>query len=142
MKAPAGARILVVEDNPDDAFFLERAFRKAGLAGFDRVLGSGGDAINYLSGQGCFSDRGSNPLPSHLVLDLKIPKVSGLEVLGWIREQPALRELRVVVLSSSGERRDLEQAEALGVDGYFIKPTGSIELVEIVREIGRRWGLS
>jgi len=142
VKASADTRILVVEDNPDDAFFLERAFRKAGLSGFDRVLGSGGDAIDYLSGCGGFSDRGSHPLPSHLVLDLKIPKVSGLEVLGWIREQPALRGLRVVVLSSSGERRDLEQAEALGVDGYFIKPTGAIELVEIVREIGRRWGLT
>ncbi len=142
MKAAGGARILVVEDNPDDAFFLERAFRKAGVAGFDRVLGNGVDAIAYLSGGGSFADREIHPLPSHVVLDLKIPKVSGLEVLGWIREQPELRGLRVVVLSSSGERRDLEQAEALGVDGYFIKPTGSVELVEIVREIVRRWDLS
>jgi CheY-like chemotaxis protein len=139
--APA-SRILVVEDDPDDALFLERAFVKAGVAGFDRVLGDGQEAISYLEGRGPYADRSAFPLPSHVILDLKLPKVSGLEVLGWLRSSERLRDLRVVILSSSGERSDRERAEALGVDGYFVKPSRSADLLQVVREIARLWSLA
>lgn len=135
-------RILVVEDDPDDAFLLHRAFTKAGAHGFDRVLGDGQEAIAYLEGLGNYSDRNAFPLPSHVILDLKLPKVSGLEVLSWIRSRSDLRDLRIAILSSSGEATDRNRAQELGVDGYFVKPNRSSDLLSVVRELVRLWSLT
>ena len=134
-------RVLAVEDDPDDALFLTRAFSKAGVEGFDRVIGCGQEAINYLSGQGKYSDRSAFPLPTHIILDLKLPKVSGLEILTWLRRIPHLSKLRVAILSSSGERGDRERAEELGIDGYFVKPAKSGDLVDLVRKFAALWHL-
>jgi CheY-like chemotaxis protein len=134
-------RVLAVEDNAEDAIFLRRAFSKGGAAGFDRVIGCGQMAIDYLSGQGEFADRAAFALPTHLLLDLKLPKVSGLELLQWLRSVPRLAELPVIVLSSSGEIGDRERAEALGVDGYFVKPSRSADLIDLVRRIAKLWNL-
>ena len=135
-------RILVVEDDREDAFFLERAFRKAGLPGFDRVLADGAAAIAYLAGAAPYVDRAAYPLPTHLLLDLKLPKVSGLEVLTWIRRTEGLQELQIAILSSSGESADRESAQALGIDGYFVKPSGGTDLLEVVRQIAQLWRLT
>jgi len=135
------SRILVVEDDPNDALLLKRAFRKAGIPGFDLVLPDGQEAIDYLGGQGGYGDRAAFPLPSHLLLDLKLPRVTGLEVLGWIRDSADHRHLRVAVLSSSGEATDQVRARELGVDGYFVKPNRSSDLLAVVMEIGRMWRL-
>lgn len=136
------ARVLVIEDDPDDALFLERAFKKVGVQGFDRVLPDGEAAIAYLAGIGRYSDRGTYPLPTHVLLDLKLPKVSGLEVLGWVRGTGTLQKLPVAVLSSSGEGSDRERARALGVDAYFVKPSRTSDLLVVVRNIARLWHLS
>jgi len=135
------SRILVVEDDPNDALLLQRAFRKSGIPGFDRVLPDGQEAIDYLGGQGGYRDRKAFPLPSHLILDLKLPRVTGLELLGWIRESADHCRLPVAILSSSGEASDQVRARELGVDGYFIKPNRSADLQAVVHEIGRLWSL-
>jgi CheY-like chemotaxis protein len=141
MTAGPPPRILVVEDDPDDALFLKRAFAKAGVSGFHGVLPDGQEAIAYLSGEGKYGDRKVFPLPSHLLLDLKLPKVSGFEVLRWLRSSGGLKELPVAILSSSGESADRENAQALGIDAYFIKPTRSEDLLRLVQEIARLWKL-
>ena len=141
MTAASPPRILVVEDDPDDALFLKRAFAKAGVPGFNLVLPDGQEAIAYLSGHGKYGDREAFPLPSHLLLDLKLPKVSGFEVLRWLRSSVGLRALPVAILSSSGEAADRENAQVLGIDAYYMKPSRSEDLLHLVQEIARLWRL-
>jgi len=136
------SRILVVEDDPNDALLLQRAFRKAGIPGLDLVLPDGQEAMAYLGGQGGYHDRNAFPLPSHLILDLKLPRVSGMELLTWIRDSLDHRRLRVAILSSSGEPTDQIRARELGVDGYFIKPNRSADLLMVVRDLAQLWRLS
>ena len=126
-------RVLLVEDNEDDVLFLRRACRKAGLnTPFENAY-DGVEAIEFL--------RGRDRRPTHVLLDLKLPRKSGLEVLGWIREQKELQSLPVIVLTSSQETSDIERARELGVDEYFVKPVSLPELVDLVRRIGERWKL-
>ncbi|HLY74893.1 MAG TPA: response regulator [Planctomycetota bacterium] len=136
------ARILVVEDSEDDIFFLKRAFRKAGVNVLDRVLSDGQSALDFFAGRGPYADRSVYPLPTHMLLDLKVPKVNGLEILDWIRRHETLSALPAVVLSSSGERDDRDRAVQLGIDGYFIKPSRGEQLLDIVRQIDAIWKLS
>lgn len=138
---PHVARVLLVEDDADDVFFLRRAFEKAGVGGLEQVVSDGQEAIAYLSAAGPYADRTSYPPPSHMILDLKLPKVSGLEVLEWLRTRGPRRDLPVAILSSSGEKVDRDRATALGVDGYFVKPSGQGELVTIVRSLAASWKL-
>ena len=135
-------RILLVEDDTNDALLLRRACRRAGVPGFDRVLPDGQEAKAYLEGILGYRDRQAFPLPSHLILDLKLPKFSGLELLAWIRSSLEHRRLPVAILSSSGEPADQIRARELGVDAYYVKPNRSADLLELVREIGRLWCLS
>jgi CheY-like chemotaxis protein len=116
------AMILLVEDNRDDVFFFRRAMSKAQLAFPVQVVEDGQEAIDYLSGIGRFRDRFRYPMPTVVLLDLKLPYVSGFEVLTWIREQPALAALSVVILTSSPEQRDRDKANQLGATGYLVKP--------------------
>src|SRR3954469_23104638 len=95
--------ILLVEDNDDDVFAMQRALRKAQITHPVHVVSDGQKAIDYLSGSGTYTDRSNYPLPSLVFLDLKLPYVGGFEVLTWLRAQPDLRHLAVVVLTSSGE---------------------------------------
>jgi DNA-binding response OmpR family regulator len=135
-------RILVVEDDPNDALLLQRAFQKAGVPGIELVLPDGQEAMAYLGGQGGYGDRTAFPLPSHLILDLKLPRVSGLELLSWIRGSLDHRHLPVAILSSSGESTDQIRARELGIDGYFVKPNRSADLLTVVQAIGRLWCLN
>lgn len=114
--------ILVVEDNEDDVYFFGRAVRAAAPHAHVRFITDGQSALEYLRGEGEYTNRAENPLPKTLFLDLKLPFVNGLEVLEAIRRDPALKELRVFILTSSSEDRDRERAEALGVEGYLVKP--------------------
>lgn len=128
--------ILLVEDDESDVLFLERAFRKAGLAFPIHTVGNGKEAISYLSGVGPFSDRQRHPMPTHLILDLKLPEKSGLEVLEWIRNSSDHRALPVAILTSSSESSDIRRSRKLSADCYFVKPMSFEGLVAIVRVIG------
>jgi CheY-like chemotaxis protein len=131
--------ILLVEDSPDDALLIQRAFRKANLANPVQLVRDGEEAVAYLSGAAPYDDRGRFPLPVFMLLDLKLPRRSGLEVLAWLRQESAVRRLPVVVLTSSRESVDVNRAYDLGVNSYLTKPVGFEALIEMVKNVNLYW---
>lgn len=131
--------ILLVDDDKDDIFFMKRAFEEAALLNPVKILRDGQEAIDYLSGAGKFSDRIQYPLPFLVLLDLKMPRVMGLEVLKWIREQPRFKTLIVIVLTSSKMHADIQTAYGLGANSYLVKPASSDKLTAMISEIKRYW---
>jgi DNA-binding response OmpR family regulator len=132
-------RILVAEDDANDAFFLERAFAKAGVDAPRRFVRDGGEAVEYLEGRSGFADRSVHPMPTLLLLDLKMPRLSGFDVLKWLRQTPALHRLSVVVFSSSDDPNDVNLAYDLGANSYAVKPGNSAELLGFVRSLREYW---
>ncbi len=114
------SKFLLVEDNEDDVFFMERAFQQAGVRNPVHVVRNGEEAIEYLSGQNGFSDRREHPLPDLIFLDLKMPGMNGFEVLRWMRAQSV--NIPVAILTSSPEDIDRERARELGAECYLLKP--------------------
>jgi len=131
--------ILLVEDNPDDVMLLQRAFRKANLVNPIRVVADGQAALDYLSGKSPYDDRNEYPLPALVLLDLKLPKRTGHEVLDWIRAQPGLRRLPVAVLTSSRESPDINKAYDLGANSYLTKPVDFDALLAMVKTLQLYW---
>jgi DNA-binding response OmpR family regulator len=131
--------ILLVEDEENDVVFMEMALEKAGLMQAFQVAEDGAEAIDYLSGQGEFADRVRYPLPAVVLLDLKLPKVMGMDVLKWIRNQAELDTMVVIMLTSSQQRSDIRMACSLGANSYLVKPSNPLELGEIVELIKRYW---
>ena len=131
--------ILLVEDSPDDALLITRAFRKANLANSVQLVRDGEEAVAYLKGDPPFSDRVQFPLPVLMLLDLKLPRRSGLEVLEWVRQDGTLKRRPVVVLTSSRESVDVNRAYDLGVNSYLTKPVGFNALLEMVRSVNLYW---
>lgn len=131
--------ILVVEDNPDDVLLLQRAFRKANLMNPVQVVPDGQAALDYLSGAAPYDDRSRYPIPALVLLDLKLPKRNGHEVLQWIRAQPGLRRLPVAVLTSSRESPDINRAYDLGANSYLAKPVDFDALIEMVKALQLYW---
>jgi len=119
---PPEPTILLVEDNDEDAFLLRRALRLEKISGQLQVAPDGQEAIEYLDGVGPYADRAKFPFPDLVLLDLKLPYVHGFEVLAWTATQPACRDLRIIILTSSGEERDRKKADQFGIKSYFIKP--------------------
>jgi DNA-binding response OmpR family regulator len=130
--------ILLVEDDPNDVFFFKCAMKKESLASPLQVASDGQQAIDYLQGAGKFADREEYPLPYLVVLDLKLPFVMGLDVLKWIRQQPQLSPI-VVILSSSQEDTDITAAYRLGANGYLVKSPDFTKLQDMVRAINDFW---
>ena len=124
--------ILLVEDNEDDVFLLQRAFRKAGIENPLQVVIDGQQALDYLEGKEAYADRVKFPLPFVLFLDLNMPRKKGLEVLEQIRATPSLRSLMVNILSSSTRSADINRAADLGANTYFIKPTQLEKFQELI----------
>jgi CheY-like chemotaxis protein len=131
--------ILLVEDDENDVFFMRLAMEKAGMDTTLRVTNDGWEAMSYLRGEGRFSDRQENPLPCLMLLDLKLPRMRGLEVLKWIRTQPHFNGLRVIVLTSSNQDVDVRQAYEAGADAYVVKPARPHDLSEIIQCIKHYW---
>jgi len=131
--------ILLVEDNEDDILLLERALRNARLANPLKVVKDGEEAIKYLSGDSAYADRTRYPSPFLILLDLRLPRLSGFEVLAWIRDQPYFCELIIVVLTNSDHVPDVSKARELGANSYLVKPGTFEELVEMVKRIKGRW---
>jgi CheY-like chemotaxis protein len=119
---PSTAPLLLVEDDPADLFFLQRALAKANITLPQRVATNGEQAISYLSGKGTFADRDAFPIPQSIFLDLKMPFLSGFEVLEWMRSQPQLAEIDTFVLTGSSIDRDRQRALGLGAKAYLVKP--------------------
>lgn len=114
--------LLLIEDNEDDIFIFERAYRRSGHQYPVQIVRDGLEAMNYLAGRECYADRAKFPLPFLILLDLKLPLHGGLDVLEWMRQQPALAGLPVVVLTSSAELRDIIRAHRLKARAYLVKP--------------------
>jgi CheY-like chemotaxis protein len=123
--------LLLVEDNEEDAFLLRRALRLEKVECTLQVAEDGQEAIEYLGGTGKYGDRTQYPFPNLVLLDLKLPYVHGFEVLAWAATQPACKDLRIIILTSSGEERDRDKAAQFGIKSYFTKPP-SKDLVALV----------
>jgi CheY-like chemotaxis protein len=131
--------ILVAEDDPTDAFFLQRAFNRAGVPVILHFVRDGQEVAAYLQGVGMYSDRKLYPVPQLLLLDLNMPRMDGFKVLEWIREQPAHNSLQIVIFSSSDEARDVKRAHQLGANWYLVKPHSMDELNELVGRFKKFW---
>ncbi|HZP61211.1 MAG TPA: response regulator [Opitutaceae bacterium] len=131
--------ILLVEDEENDVVFMEIALEKAGLMDSFQVAEDGQEAIDYLSGKGEYADRTRFPIPALVFLDLKLPLIMGMDVLKWIRDQPALDTMVVIMLTSSQQRSDILRACALGANSYLVKPSNPAGLEEIVDLVKRYW---
>jgi CheY-like chemotaxis protein len=133
------ATILLVEDSDDDILLMQRAFNRARLANPLKVVHDGEEALQYLAGDGKYSNRDRYPFPLMLLLDLHLPKIDGFEVLKWLQKQQLSKDLYIVVLTSSAEQRDFEEAYALGADSYMHKPGSLEELVKLMLRIQGHW---
>lgn len=131
--------ILLVEDNEDDIFFMQRAVKSSGIEATMVVAQNGQAAIDYLSGTGEYADRARFPYPTLILLDLKMPLRSGLEVLEWIRTQPPLQTLLVLILTTSREESDVERAYRLGANSFLVKPPSIEELNDLMRLVKEYW---
>ncbi|HZE97408.1 MAG TPA: response regulator [Planctomycetota bacterium] len=131
--------VLAAEDEESDAVILARVFLRAQVPNPLIVVRDGQDAIDYLGGVGAYADRSAHPLPALLLLDLKMPRVSGFEVLTWLSSRPELKELPAVVLSSSTHQSDIDRALQLGARGYHIKPQALDRFVELAKGLRSRW---
>jgi len=131
--------ILAAEDEPVDVMMLKRAFNKAGIAKELRVVGDGDSVLDYLNGDHGYAARDEHPLPVLILLDLKLPRRSGLEVLEWLRQQPRLRRIPVVVLTSSRQNQDVARAYDLGANSYLVKPVDFNALFEMMKTLGLYW---
>ncbi|MEG5067001.1 response regulator [Microcoleus sp. B3-A4] len=132
--------ILLVEDNPVDVLLMQRAFRNEIFANTSlQIVRDGDAAVFYLNGDGEYSDRDRYPLPAIILLDLKLPRRSGHEVLVWLKQQPELKRLPVVMLTSSRQTLDVKRAYDLGVNSYLVKPVGFASLLEMMQSFREYW---
>jgi len=131
--------ILLVEDNPDDVELTLHAFKRAKLVNRIRVVRDGAEAQDYLFGEGQFAGRDVLDVPHLVLLDLKLPKVSGIEVLRRIRGDPRTRSIPVVAMTSSREERDIAETYKLGINSYIVKPVDFDQFGKIVEELGYYW---
>jgi CheY-like chemotaxis protein len=125
--------ILLVEDNEDDVFIMQSAWRKADIPNPLQSVLDGELAISHLSGEGPYSDRARYPLPIVILLDLNMPKKNGFEVLEWLRQHPRLRRLTVHILTASTRKEDIDRAFDRGANGYLIKPSRVEALVDMLK---------
>ena len=133
---PDKSSIVIAEDNLNDVFLLKNAFQEAAPQMRINVVGNGEELIGYLQSK---SGGGQSPIPALVLLDLKMPKVDGFEALQWIRNQPSLKRLLVVVFSSSSETGQVNRAYDLGANSYLMKPFDYKELTELLRRLLTYW---
>ncbi|HXV86924.1 MAG TPA: response regulator [Gemmatimonadales bacterium] len=131
--------ILLVEDSPNDVELTMRALKHVNLANRIHAVRDGAEALDFLFARGAYAGRGETPIPKVVLLDLKLPKVDGLEVLRQIRGDPRTRVMPVVVLTSSREEPDIKKAYALGVNSYIVKPVEFESFVKAVSDAGLYW---
>jgi CheY-like chemotaxis protein len=128
--------VLLAEDEENDVFMMRRAFTRMKLPVSLQVAHDGEETIAYLSGQREFADRTLHPLPSLILLDIKMPRKTGFDVLAWLKQNRTLRDIPVVMLTSSRIQKDVEQARDLGARAYLIKPLQVAELQQLLTSPG------
>src|ERR1044071_3636312 len=138
MKAAVGP-ILAAEDEETERFILNVAFERANLPCALITVCDGQECLDYLAGLAPYADRAAHPLPVLLLLDLKMPRLDGFEVLAWLATRTDFKDLPVVVLSSSSDDSDIQKARQLGARDYFIKPHALSDWVKILRGLESRW---
>jgi CheY-like chemotaxis protein len=131
--------VLVADDDLNDISLLKRAFLKAGIDVSMKVVRDGEEAIQYLHGDKDFADRDAFPIPSLMLLDLKMPRTNGFEVLEWVRSQAGLRRLLVVVMTNSNEPRDVDRAYDLGANSFLKKPDDFSDLLTMSERLHEYW---
>lgn len=131
--------VLYVEDEENDAFFMQRAFKKLGIGHSLQWVSDGLKAIAYLAGKAPYNDRDQFPMPSVILLDLNLGFMSGFDVLDWLRAQPEFVSLPVVIFSSSNNPLDRERAFRLGATDFVPKPRSSAEFPEAIAPVRQRW---
>src|SRR6202000_3440200 len=133
------AVILLAEDGEDYVLLIQRAFAQAKIPNPVHIVWNGQEAISYLKGDGKYSNREEYPLPDLFLLDLKRPRMNGFEVIKWVREQPGLAALRVLVLTSSDQIRDVNEAYRLGANSFLVKPMDFQDFAQLSRLIQEFW---
>lgn len=131
--------ILLIEDDADEIHLMKRALSKAGLVNPLHVITHGSEVIPYCEGKGEYADRSRFPLPGLIFLDLKLPGISGLYLLAWIKGNPDFRHIPVVLFTSSDDPEDLRRAYQFGANSYLIKPMDFEEFVEMIKVTGTYW---
>jgi CheY-like chemotaxis protein len=131
--------ILAAEDEESDRMILTLAFKRAQLPQPLVIVPDGEEVVNYLTGKERYADRTAFPLPALVVLDLKMPRMDGFDVLEWLAKQSDYKDLPAVVLSSSSSNADMQKARELGAKDYFVKPHSFDELIKILHEMQSRW---
>jgi CheY-like chemotaxis protein len=133
------AVVLIAEDEEDYVLLLKKAFDQAGVGNPLFVVSTGSEMLMYLKGEEKYANRDEYPLPDLLLLDLKLPGFNGLEILGWIRSHPGLSGLRVIVLTSSEQMKDVNDAYRLGANSFLVKPYDFADLVSLAKVIEKFW---
>lgn len=136
---PDAPPILLVEDDDNDIVLIRRAIDRAGLKVRLCVARDPIDAVHYLQGHGKFADRAEYPVPMLMLLDIKLPRGSGFDVLRWVRERSGIKRLPVVVLTSSNADRDINMAYELGANSYIVKPLTFESLLQVARTVEMYW---
>ena len=136
---PNQAVILLAEDREDDVVLIRRSLKNAFINNPLQVVRDGEEAIEYMSGEGRYANRAEFPLPALLLLDLKMPRKDGFEVLKWIRQQPGLSTLPVVVLTSSDDMHDVNAAYTAGANSFLVKPTEFEDFKEMTMFLSNYW---
>jgi CheY-like chemotaxis protein len=139
MRDPNAVEILIVEDNPDDLALALRALRKANLTNHIQVARDGAEALEFIFCEGSHSGRNIENGPRVVLLDLKLPKVDGLEVLRRVKGDPRTKYIPIVVLTSSKEQNDIVESYRLGVNSYIVKPVNFERFAEAVQQLGMYW---
>jgi len=134
--------ILLVEDEENDATLLQMAFKKNDIRNPVKWVTDGLEAVAYLNGDGVYADRQKYPFPEVLILDLKMPRMTGLELLAWIREHPPFRFIPTIVMTSSCQDQDVQKAYELGANTFMTKPSSFDELVDLTESFHRYWTLA
>ena len=131
--------LLLVEDDENDVLFLQRAFKHAGIENPLDVVRDGQQAIDYLSATGPYADRARRPFPCLIILDLKLPQRTGMELLKWMRTQPELQCVPVIVHSGSSQQSDVDKLYRLGANAFVVKPASMEERIELAKHIKGFW---
>jgi CheY-like chemotaxis protein len=132
--------VLLVEDDLNDIFLVKRAFKAAHLENPLQVVTDGEEATNYLSGRGKYADRETYPLPKLIVMDIKMPRMSGFDVLEWIKHDGTLRRIPVIIVSSSNRPQDIDRGYELGANAYMVKPVSYRAVERLFESITHYWG--